>query len=165
VLDIQFGTGTGGGGCTGQLLGNPGFETGSLAPWTGTATVLNNTSTEPPRTGSWDAWLDGHGTTHTDTLVQTVTLPSACTTYALAYWLHVDTAETTTSTKYDTLTVQVNGTTVASYSNLDHNTGYAQHTVNLGSYAGQSVTVTFTGAEDYTQQTSFVLDDTSLTVT
>jgi hypothetical protein len=55
-------------------------------------------------------------------------------------------------------------TTLATYSNLDHNTGYPQHTLNVAAYAGQTVTVKFTGTEDYTQQTSFVVDDTALTV-
>jgi len=84
--------------------------------------------------------------------------------------LHVDTAETTSSTRYDTLTVQVlnsAGTvlaTLATYSNLDHNTGYAQRSFSLAGYAGQAVTVRFTGAEDFTAQTSFVVDDTALAV-
>jgi hypothetical protein len=163
---------SGGGGCTsgGQLLGNPGFETGSLSPWTGSTGVLNNGSSEPAHGGSWDAWLDGYGATHTDTLSQTVTLPAGCATYSLAFWLHVDTAETTTTAKYDTLTVQLLNsagtvlTTLATYSNLDHNSGYTQRTLNVAAYAGQAVTLKFTGAEDYTQQTSFVIDDTALTV-
>ena len=161
-----------GGGCTGagQLLGNPGFETGTPAPWTASSGVVSNSSGEPARTGSWKAWLDGYGSTHTDTLAQTVTLPAGCSSYALSFWLHVDTAETTSSTRYDTLTVQVlnsAGTvlaTLATYSNLDHNTGYAQRSFSLAGYAGQAVTVRFTGAEDFTAQTSFVVDDTALAV-
>jgi hypothetical protein len=160
------------GGCTGggQLLGNPGFETGTAAPWTATAGVINNSSSEPAHTGSWDAWLDGYGSAHTDTLSQTVTLPTGCTSYQLGFWLHVDTAETTTTTKYDTLTVRVLNSsgavlaTLASYSNLDHNIGYAQHTFNLSAYAGQTVTLKVTGTEDSTLQTSFVADDTAITV-
>ncbi|GIH19594.1 putative Ig domain-containing protein [Rugosimonospora africana] len=159
------------GGCAGagQRLGNPGFETGTSAPWSGTA-VINNSSTEPAHSGTWDAWLDGHGATRTDTLSQTVTVPSGCTAYTLTFWLHINTAETTTSTKYDTFTAQILNTsgtvlsTLATCSNLDHNTGYAQHSYNLASYAGQTITIKFTGAEDYTDQTSFVLDDTALTV-
>ena len=54
--------------------------------------------------------------------------------------------------------------TLTTYSNINHNTGYAQHTFNLGAYAGQNVTLKFTGAEDYTKQTSFVIDDTAVTV-
>ncbi|MGH3416055.1 MAG: hypothetical protein ACRDSS_06290, partial [Actinocrinis sp.] len=125
---------------------------------------------EPPHSGTWDAWLDGYGTTHTDTLSQSVTLPTGCATYNYNFWLHVDTAETSTSKAYDTLKVQVlnsSGTvlsTLATYSNLNHNTGYAQKSFNLAAYAGQSVTLKFTGAEDYTKQTSFVIDDAALNV-
>jgi hypothetical protein len=159
------------GGCAGggQRLGNPGFETGTPAPWTTGSGVISNSSSEPPHAGTWDAWLNGYGSTHTDTLSQSVTLPAGCTTYSLGFWLHVDTAETTTTAKYDTLSVQFlnsAGTvlgTVASYSNLDYNTGYAQHTFNAAAYAGQTITLRFTGSEDYTQKTSFVIDDTSLT--
>ncbi|TVT30918.1 hypothetical protein FNH05_28745 [Amycolatopsis rhizosphaerae] len=166
------GGGTGGGsGCTAaQLLGNAGFETGSASPWSASSSLVSNSSSEPPHGGSWDAWLDGYGTTHTDTLAQPVTLPSGCTTYQFGFWLHVDTAETSTTTAYDTLTVQVldgSGTvlaTLASYSNLDAASGYTQHTFDLSAYAGQSVTLKFTGSEDYTKQTSFVLDDTAVDV-
>src|SRR5262249_14286913 len=124
----------------------------------------------PPRSGSWDAWLDGYGSTHTDTLSQRVTLPTACSSYQFSFWLHIDTAEHTTTTAYDTLKVQVlnsSGTvlaTLATYSNLNHNTGYSQHTFNLAAYAGQQVTLKFTGSEDYTLQTSFVLDDTAVNI-
>jgi PKD repeat protein len=153
-----------------QLLGNPGFETGSAAPWSATSGVINNSTLEPPHTGSWDAWLDGYGTTHTDTLSQSVTLPTGCTSYKFSFWMHIDTAETTTTTKYDTLKLQVlnsSGTvlsTLYTYSNLNANTGYSQHTFNIATYAGQKITLKFTGTEDYTKQTSFVLDDTAVNV-
>jgi hypothetical protein len=159
------------GGCTAaQLLGNPGFESGTASPWTATSGVISNDSGESPHGGSWYAWLDGYGSTHTDTLAQTVTLPTGCASYRLGFWLHVDTAETTTSTQYDKLTAQVvssSGTvlgTLATFSNLDHNTGYTQHTYDLSAYAGQTITLKLTGTEDSSQQTSFVLDDTSLSV-
>ena len=97
-------------------------------------------------------------------------LPTGCTAYNFSFWLHVNTAETTTSTTYDTLKVQVlnsSGTVVATlhtYSNLDHNTGYAQRSFSLSGYAGQTVTLKFTGSEDYEYQTSFVIDDTAVNV-
>jgi len=167
-------TGGGGGGtgtCTaGQLLGNPGFETGALSPWTGTSGVLYSGSSEPAHAGSWDAWLDGYGTATTDTLAQTVALPTGCSTYTLSFYNHIDTAETTTSTAYDTLKVQVlnsSGTvlsTLHTYSNLDAASGYSQRSFSLASYAGQTITLKFTGTEGSTLQTSFVVDDTALTV-
>ena len=52
---------------------------------------------------------------------------------------------------------------MATYSNLNHNTGYTLFTVNAGAFAGQTVTVKFSGTEDSSLQTSFVLDDTALT--
>jgi len=146
-----------------QLLGNPGFETGSAAPWTSTAGVVNpNGAGETSHSGTWYAWFDGYGTTHTDTLSQTVTIPAGCTATSFSFWLHIDTAETTTTTAFDKLTITANGTTLATFSNLNHITGYAQHTYSLGAFAGGSVTVKFTGTEDSSLQTSFVVDDTAI---
>ncbi|WP_055588172.1 M4 family metallopeptidase [Streptacidiphilus griseoplanus] len=156
--------GSGGGtGCTAaQLLGNPGFETGSASPWTASSGVVDNSTGEAAHSGSWKAWMDGYGTTHTDTLSQTVSVPAGCKA-TLTFWLHIDTSETTTSSAYDKLTVQAGSTTLASFSNLNKNTGYAQKSYDLSSFAGQSVTVKFTAAEDSSLQTSFVVDDTALT--
>ncbi|MGB9376765.1 MAG: hypothetical protein WCB04_04535, partial [Mycobacteriales bacterium] len=161
LTDIQF-SGTGGS-CSGQKLGNPGFETGTAAPWTSSAGVVSNSSSEPARTGSWDAWLDGYGAAHTDTLSQQVSIPAGCRA-TLTFYLHVDTAETSTTTAYDKLTVKVGTATLATYSNLNHNTGYTLRTIDLSSYAGQTVTPTFTGTEGSINQTSFVLDDSALTL-
>jgi serine protease len=155
---------SGGGGCTlAQLLGNPGFETGSAAPWTSTAGVINpNGAGETAHSGNWYAWLDGYGFTHTDTLSQTVKIPAGCTKTTFSFWLHIDTAETTTTTPYDKLTITANGTVLATFSNLNHINGYLLHTYSLGSFAGSSVTLTFTGTEDASLQTSFVVDDTAV---
>ncbi|MFE9994844.1 hydrolase [Streptomyces avermitilis] len=162
--------GGGGGTCTAaQLLGNNGFESGATT-WAASSDVITDSSGESARTGSYYAWLDGYGSARTDTLSQSVTIPSGCTTATLSFYLHVDTAETTTSTAYDTLKAQVlnsGGTvlsTLATYSNLNAASGYAQRSFSLASYAGQTVTVKFTGTEGSTLQTSFVLDDTALTV-
>ncbi|MBV6700673.1 putative Ig domain-containing protein [Kitasatospora aureofaciens] len=150
-----------GGSCTpAQLLGNPGFETGSAAPWTASSGVIDNSASQAAHSGSWKAWLDGYGSAHTDTLSQTVTIPAGCKA-TLSFWLHVDTAETGT-TPYDKLTVSVNGTTLKTYSNVDAAAGYQQRTFDLSAYAGQSVTLKFTGTEDASLQTSFVIDDTSI---
>ncbi|WP_063643552.1 M4 family metallopeptidase [Catenulispora acidiphila] len=159
------------GGCTAtQLLGNPGFETGSAAPWTASAGVIDSSTSEPAHTGSWKAWMDGYGTTHTDTLSQKVTIPATCKTATLAFFVHIDTSETTTSTAFDKLSVQVlnsAGTvvgTLATYSNLNAASGYVSHSFNLGSYIGQTISLKFTAAEDSSLQTSFVIDDSSLNI-
>ncbi|MEV5942746.1 putative Ig domain-containing protein [Streptomyces sp. NPDC051994] len=155
---------TAGGGCTAtQLLGNPGFETGSAAPWSATAGVIDNSSGEAAHSGSWKAWLDGYGTSHTDTLSQSVTIPAGCHA-TLTYYLHIDTQETTGSTAYDKLTVTAGSTSLASYSNLNKNTGFAQKSFDLSSFAGQTVTIKFNGVEDSSLATSFVIDDTAVNV-
>jgi hypothetical protein len=162
---------SGGGGCTAkQLLGNPGFETGSAAPWTATAGVINPSSAgEPAHSGNYVAWLDGYGTTHTDTLSQSVSIPAGCKNATFSYWLHIDTAEFG-STAYDTLKVQVlssSGTvlaTIGSFSNVNAASGYQQRSANLAAYVGQTITLKFTGSEDASLQTSFVVDDTALNV-
>ncbi|MFG1950557.1 M4 family metallopeptidase [Micromonospora sp. NPDC048830] len=161
------------GGCTspGQKLGNPGFESGNTV-WTASSGVIgqNGSGGQPPRTGTWNAWMDGYGTSHTDTLSQSVSLPAGCASYNFSFWLHIDSAESTTTTAYDTLRVQVlnsSGTvlaTLATYSNLNKATGYSQKSFSLAAYAGQTVTLKFTGTEDVSLQTSFVVDDTAVNV-
>ncbi|MEV6608342.1 hypothetical protein [Kutzneria sp. NPDC051319] len=150
----------GGGNCAspGQKLANPGFESGATS-WSGNATVG---SAQAAHAGTSDAAFDGKGVATTNTESQTVSIPAGCSA-SLSFWLHVATAETTTSSKYDTFSVAVGSSTVATYSNLDAASGYQQHSVDLSAYAGQSVTIKFTGVEDYEKQTTFVLDDTALT--
>ncbi|MFF2425448.1 M4 family metallopeptidase [Streptomyces mirabilis] len=152
----------GGGTCTStQLLGNPGFESGNTT-WSASSGVITNSSSQAAHAGSYKAWLDGYGSTHTDTLSQSVTIPSGCKA-SFTFYLHIDTAETTTSTAYDKLTVTAGTTTLASYSNLNKATGYTQKTFDLSSFAGTTVALKFSGVEDSSLQTSFVVDDTAVT--
>ncbi|MEU2736070.1 putative Ig domain-containing protein, partial [Streptomyces sp. NPDC007095] len=154
--------GSGGGGCTSaQLLANPGFESGSTG-WSATSGVITTDSGEAAHSGSYKAWLDGYGSSHTDTLSQSVTVPAGCKA-SFTFYLHIDTAETTRSTAYDKLTVTAGSTTLSTYSNLNAASGYAQKTFDLSSFAGQTVTLKFSGVEDSSLQTSFVVDDTALT--
>ncbi|HEX4479909.1 MAG TPA: PKD domain-containing protein [Rudaea sp.] len=163
-------TSSGGGGGSTQLLANTSFET--TGSWTSSSGVICNAgcSGESAHTGVGFAWLDGYGSTHTDTLSQAVTITAGKSSATLQYYLHIDTNETTKSTAYDTLSVQVlnsSGTvlaTLATYSNLNAASGYTVHTSSLAAYIGQKVTIKFTGKEDSSEQTSFVLDDVTLTV-
>ncbi len=155
---------TGGGGGTGtNLLANPGFESGATS-WTSTTGVITSSTGGSPHAGSYYAWLDGYGATHTDTLSQTVTVPSA-TSASLTFYLYVTTSETG-STAYDKLTVQATSggvtTTKATYSNVNASTGYVLKTIDMTPYVGKSVTLKFTGTEDTSLATSFLIDDTKL---
>jgi subtilase family serine protease len=150
-----------GGTCSGQRFTNPGFESGSTG-WTATSGVIN-TDGAHSHTGVGYAWLDGYGTTHTDTLSQTITIPAGCAA-TLSYSLLVSSSETTTTTAFDKLTVTANGTTVQSFSNLNKGSAYVTRSVNLSSFAGQTVTVKWTGTEDTSLATSFFVDDTAVTL-
>ncbi len=175
LTDLTGGTVTGGGGGGGgtqptQLLGNPGFENGSsnAAPWVASSGVIDNTASPAAHTGSWKAWLDGYGTTHTDTLYQQVSIPSTITTATLTFWLYISSSETTTTTAYDTLKVQVRNsggtvlTTLATYSNLNKSSAYSQKTFDLSAYKGQTIQVYLIGVENSSRATSFLVDDFAL---
>jgi len=151
---------TGGACSTAQLLGNTGFESGSTG-WSASSGVITNSTSQAAHAGSYKAWLDGYGTTHTDTVSQTVTIPAGCSGATLSFWLHVDTDETTTTTAYDKLTVTAKGATLATYSNLNASSGYVQKSLTVT--GSGSTTITFTGVEGTQIATSFVLDDVTLT--
>jgi hypothetical protein len=158
-------------GTTQQLLGNPSFENGpSASPWAATAGVIDNNALQPARTGAWKAWLNGWGSTHTDTLSQTVTIPANATQATLSYWIYVYTAETSPTIAYDKLAVQVRSSsgavlaTLANYSNLSPKFPYAQASFDLSSYKGQTIQIYLVGTEDQGLQTSFIIDDFSLDV-
>src|SRR5258708_39599939 len=114
--------------------------------------------------------MNGWGTTTTDTVMQQVTIPANATAASFTFWLHIDTAETTTTTAFDTLQVQIrnsSGTvlaTLATYSNLNAATGYTQKSFNVIAYKGQTIQVYLVGTEDTSAQTSFVVDDFALNV-
>lgn len=88
-----------------------------------------------------------------------MTLPSGCSV-SLAYYLYIASDEGT-STAYDKLTLTVNGTTVQTSSNINKGSGDVPRSVNLSAYAGQTITLKWTGTEDSSLATSFLIDDTA----
>jgi Zn-dependent metalloprotease len=148
----------------GNLLVNPGFESGATG-WTGTTGLITTNTGRPARTGSYKAWLGGNGTTTTENIQQTVTIPSTATAASLSYWIRTDTAESG-STVYDTMKVQVidgaTTTTLRTFSNVGTNATYTQYSHSLLAYKGRSVIVKFLMNEDSSLQTSFVVDDTAV---
>jgi Zn-dependent metalloprotease len=146
----------GGGGCGQNLIANGGFESGATS-WTATSGVISSGSNA--HAGTRFAWLDGYGSSHTDTLQQVVSVPSGCNA-TLNYYLFIDTDEQP-SAAYDKITLTANGQTLASFSNLNSGTGYVLRSSSLAAFAGQSVTLKWTGTEDASVQTSFLIDDVS----
>jgi len=158
-----------GSGCTAQqLLGNPGFETGSISPWTSSAGVLADTGEGvPAQAGSWLAWLDGYGAAHTDTVAQTVTIPSTCVSAVFTYWVEVNSTTTNTANKLVLDILNSSGTvvqTVPVATAANNGTKYVEYTTNLASYIGQKITVKFIGTEVSGGNTSFFEDSNALNV-
>ena len=150
----------------GNLLANAGFESGA-ASWSGTTGVITSSSTKPAHGGTWKAWLGGNGATSSENLAQTVTIPATATAADLSYWIRTDTAESG-STVYDTLKVQVvvGGvtTTLRTFSNVGTSATYTRFTHSLLAHKGKAVTVKLLMNEDSSLQTSFVVDDTAVSV-
>lgn len=148
----------------GQRLANPGFESGTTG-WTAAAGVIGQFGTRAPaRTGTWSALLGGKGVTNTRTLAQSVTIPAGCTSYTLSFWLRVTTAEATTASANDRLTVTLGSAVTPVLSNRDRNTAYVQKRFDVAAFAGRTVPLTFSVTENGSRQTSFVVDDTAVSV-
>ncbi|MBF9069047.1 putative Ig domain-containing protein [Streptacidiphilus sp. NEAU-YB345] len=161
------------GGCTAaQLIGNGGFESGT-APWTGTTGSIVDSSLYgiPAHSGTYASILDDYGYAATDTLAQTVSIPATCTNATFSFWRYITTSESALGAA-DTLQVQVlnsSGTVLATlhtFSNLDADNKWDQASYSLSQFAGQKVTLKFTGSETdtYGGSTAFALDDVALTV-
>jgi hypothetical protein len=150
-----------------ELVKNGGFESGTTS-WSATSGDITNSSTYAAHGGTYKLWLDGYGSASTDYGYQTLTIPSAATTVTLSFWLRVVSDETTTTTAYDKLNVQLRNTsnsvlkTLATYSNLNKGSSYVQKTFDVSAYRGQTVRVYFEGIEDSSITTSFLVDDVSM---
>jgi len=151
-----------------QPVANGGFESGA-ASWTASTGVVCTTSGcsgQTAHAGTGFAWLNGYGATHADALSQSVHVPTGYRKATLQFYLHVDTAETSRTTAYDKLTVSVTSgtstTTLGTFSNVNSAPGYVMKSFDMTPYIGKAVTLKFTGTEDASQQTSFVLDDVGI---
>ncbi|MFZ2487173.1 MAG: M4 family metallopeptidase [Anaerolineae bacterium] len=141
----------------GQLI-NGGFELGRNVGWTESSTKgLVLVGTGSARTGSWRAWLGGSNS-ETAQINQTYTVPANAT---LTYWYRITSSDVC---GYDYGYVRVNSTNVKTY-NLCSSTkmsSYAQGSVSLAAYAGQTVTLSFRLTTDSSYTSSMYVDDVAI---
>ncbi|MDQ3130153.1 MAG: M4 family metallopeptidase [Acidobacteriota bacterium] len=151
-----------------ELLINGGFET-SASPWVGSGTGYFYTANgNYPRGGTGYIYF-GVNNSVSGQSYQQVSIPTTAAG-TLTFWLNVTSSETTTTTQYDKLFVEVRNTsgtllaTLATYSNLNKGTAgvYSQKSLNLSAYKGQTVRVQFRSTTDSSVTTSFRVDDASL---
>lgn len=156
----------GGGGS--ELLSNGGFES-SISPWvsSGSGAFYTNNGSYPH--GGTGYVYFGVNNSVSGQSYQQVTIPSSASG-TLTFWLNVTSSETTTTTQYDKLFVEVRSTsgsllaTLATYSNLNGGTAgvYSQKSLSLSAYKGQTVRVQFRATTDSSLATTFRVDDASL---
>jgi len=151
----------------GQLLVNPGFESGNVS-WN--ASNANIISTGQARSGTYAAKM-GTTSSITDTIYQDIAVPIGPPA-SLTLWLKIISAETTTTTVYDTFALQVRDTsnnvlaTLLSLSNLNK-AAYAAYTnlsYDLSAYGGQTIRLALTATNDSALVTSFYADDMALNI-
>jgi len=152
-----------------NALTNPGFESGSAA-WTQSSTaatpIITNDSAAA-RSGSQYAWLGGANSV-TDTLQQSLAIPAG--TARLQFWYQITTAETTTTRRFDTLTITLNDASsgallmdLGSLSNLDRAAAYVQTPVyDVSALGNRTVRLQFRAVSDASEVTSFRIDDLTL---
>ena len=151
-----------------ELFVNGGFE-GSASPWVGSGTGYFYVNPGNYPHGGTGYIYFGVNNSVSGQSYQQVTIPSTATG-TLTFWLNVTSSETTTTTQYDKLFVEVRNTsgallaTPATYSNLNKGTAgvYSQKSLNLSAYRGQTVRVQFRSTTDSSLATTFRVDDASL---
>jgi Zn-dependent metalloprotease len=160
TLTVASGTAT-------ERIVNGSFESGTTG-WAGSTGVIGSYAGQAPYDGTRFAWLGGNGVSARETITQTVAIPGGAVAANLTFALHIDTAENTSSVAYDKMVVTVKnptGTvlgTLATYSNLNKAAGYQIRSFNLLAWKGQTIVLSFDMTEDYSLQTSFVVDKVSL---
>jgi hypothetical protein len=151
---------------TTELIVNGGFESGTT-PWVMAGNAFRSTGTSP-HGGVAYSYL-GNADSVTGSEYQQIAIPTSATG-TLTFWLNTTSAETTTTTKYDNLYVEVRNTagtllaTLGSYSNLDKTTAgnYSQKTFSVAAYKGQTVRIQFRTTTDVSLITTFRVDDVSV---
>lgn len=151
-----------------NLLVNGGFE-GSASPWVGSGNgyfyIANGSY---PQAGTGYIYF-GVNNNRSGQSYQTVSVPTSAAG-TLTFWLNVTSSETTTTTQYDRLFVEVRNTsgtllaTLATYSNLNKAAAgvYTQRTLNMSAYRGQTVRVQFRSTTDSSLSSTFRVDSASL---
>jgi hypothetical protein len=114
--------------------------------------------------------LDGYGTAHTDTLAQKVTIPATCKNAMFTYWAEVNSSVTGSQQAQNTLVLEVLNSsgavvqTVPVATAANNGSSYVEHSTNLASYLGQTITLKFIGTEVSGGNTSFFEDTNALNV-
>jgi hypothetical protein len=149
-------------------LRNGDFESGRDGTWTESSSngyTLVMSSVEgleiPPHSGSWAAWLGG-ADFEISILSQKIKVPDTAQTLSFWYWIGSEDL-----CGYDTAGVFLGTQNLKGYDLCsNHNTsGWAQDTVNLSGYRGQTLELTFKVVTDEMYNSNFFVDDVAISTT
>jgi len=150
-----------------QLIVNGGFE-GSSAPWVLSGSAVRSTG-GLQHTGT-GYLIVASANRQTGAAYQQITVPAGSAP-SLNFWLNVTSSETTTTTQFDRLFIEVRSTsgtllaTLATFSNLNKGTAgvyVLRGPFSVSAFAGQTIRVQFRATEDNSLPTSFRVDDVSV---
>jgi hypothetical protein len=136
--------------------GPTGWEEYSLQGW---SLILHKDNLPvTPHSGNWAVWLGGDND-EISYISQTVTIPSGVT--ALRFWHWIGSQD---SCGYDFAWVRIDNTSLLTVTLCqDNNTGgWVSQTVNIGAYAGRTVSLQFRVETDSSLNSNYFLDDVTL---
>jgi hypothetical protein len=152
-----------------ELIVNGGAELGGTG-WSFSGGAGWNTQSYG-HTGT-NCLLLGGNVNQNDSISQTISIPASATNVTYTFYYNIYSTEALTGA-YDTLDATIQDTlgnvlaTVGSWSNLNKdpapgNPYYHLQTYNLVAFAGQTVQVVFSSANDFCNPTYFLIDDVSV---
>lgn len=111
-----------------------------------------------PHGGNWAVWLGGDYD-ETSYISQTVTIPTGVTTLRFWHWIASE-----DSCDYDFAWVRINNTSVLNVDLCEENNtaGWVAQAVNIGAYAGQTVSLQFRVETDSSLNSNYFVDDVAL---
>ncbi len=141
------------------------FEEGRNGDWgesssNGFDIVTDQDLPAAPHSGSWLGWLGGDDN-EISTLSQTITLPAA-PAMQLNFWFLIGSQEFDCSA--DIAALKINNTSVWATGMCSQSVtgGWKNKTIDLSSYAGQTITILFRSQNDFLFNSNFLVDDVSL---
>ncbi|MEW6735758.1 MAG: M4 family metallopeptidase [Acidobacteriota bacterium] len=152
-----------------EMLSNGGFE-GSASPWVLSGQANYTNTGAYPQAGTGYVFLGG-GNNNSGAVYQQFTIPSSAASANLTFYLNITSSETTTTTQYDKIFVEVRNSagtllaTPAIFSNLSKASAGVytlRGPYDLSAYKGQTVRVQFRITTDGGLPTTFRVDTVSV---
>jgi len=137
---------------------NGNFESGAVS-WVENSsfgfTLIDQWIAVTAHSGTWYAWLGGV-VDEIAYIQQQVTVPSSCPNLVFYHWI-----DSTDICGYDYGFVRINGTIVSTIQLCSPNNtgGWVQRSINLSSYANQTVTLQIRAENDFSASSDWFIDD------